>query len=128
LEGHYQLSDTEFEAQFADCNFSPTLFSHEAHVRLAWIQINNYGIDKTIKNICKQIQRFEAVYDDGTKFHKTLTVAAVKTVNHFLLKSETDNFLDFIIEFPKLNNNFKDLIECRYGFSVLLLKKLKKNT
>jgi len=68
------------------------------------------------------------VYDDGTKFHKTLTVAAVKTANHFLLKSETENFLDFIIEFPKLNNNFKDLIECRYGFNVLLLKKLKKNT
>ena len=54
MERHYQLTDNQFETQFADLSMDPTLFSHEAHLRLAWIHIKHHGVDKAIENICSQ--------------------------------------------------------------------------
>jgi len=125
MERHYQLTDAQFETQFADLSMDPTLFSHEAHLRLAWIHIKHHGVDKAIENICRQINIFDATFDDGTKYHTTLTVASIKTVCHFFLKSKSDTFQDFIAEFPRLKNNFKELISSHYGFDVFTSEKAK---
>lgn len=37
MKTHHQLNDQQFEEQFQNCTFDPTLFTHEAHLRLAWI-------------------------------------------------------------------------------------------
>jgi hypothetical protein len=42
-ELHFSLTDIEFENQFENGTLKPELFSHEAHVRLAWIHIKKYG-------------------------------------------------------------------------------------
>ena len=52
IEKHYQLSDEEFEQQFQNCLLSPVLFTHEAHLRLAFIHILKYG--ESIVSIMKQ--------------------------------------------------------------------------
>jgi hypothetical protein len=38
MEQHQYLSDKEFEEQFETCQMNPSIFSHEAHLRLGWIQ------------------------------------------------------------------------------------------
>jgi hypothetical protein len=43
-EKHLDLSDNEFEKQFINCELSPDIFSHEAHLRLAWINIKKMGL------------------------------------------------------------------------------------
>lgn len=40
MNNHFELTDFEFEEKFEKRIFDPELFSHEAHIRLAWIQIN----------------------------------------------------------------------------------------
>lgn len=40
-------------------------------------------------------------------------------------KSNSDNFKEFIIEFPQLNNNFKELMNCHYGFDIYNSEKAK---
>ena len=118
MEKHHTLTDTEFERQFANCTLDPALFSHEAHLRLAWIHISKYGVDKAIKNVCDQIQAFATANGADGKYHVTLTVAAVRAVYHFVLKSTSTDFAGFIAEFPRLKFQFKELLDCHYSMNL----------
>jgi len=122
-----QLSDPEFEEQFANLTLRPTLFSHTAHIRLAYIHIQKYGLTRAEKNMCIQINRFATHHGEADKFNTTVTIAAVKVVYHFMQKSSSDNFTDFIQEFPRLITNFKELLDAHYGFNVFADKTAKKS-
>lgn len=126
MENHLDLTDREFEQQFREATFPPRFFSHEAHIRLAWIHINHYGVDQACANICDQIRAFDHLHGSGIKFHHTLTVAAVRAVHHFRQKSRSDSFPDFIREFPRLKTNFKDLVESHYSRHILRLQRARK--
>lgn len=118
MDAHYKLIDEEFEQLFADCCMNPQLFTHEAHLRLGWIHVKKYGEAKACVNVCKQILQFDIFHDKGEKFHKTLTIASIKVINHFYQKSKAETFQDFICEFPRLKTNFKDLLNQHYGFDI----------
>ncbi|WP_299245254.1 hypothetical protein [uncultured Aquimarina sp.] len=125
MKTNINLNDSEFEKQFKNGNFDPSLFSHEAHLRLAWIHIHKYGVDAACKRISNQILTYVVQLGAADKFNKTLTIAAVKTVNHFVLKSKSNSFEDFITEFPRLKYNFKDLLDSHYGFDIFNSEKAK---
>lgn len=126
MEKHFDLTDHEFETQFADRSLEPSLFTHEAHLRLAWIHINRYGVEAAIDNICQQINAFATAHGDHDKFHKTVTVAAVRAVYHFILKSESGDFADFIAEHPRLKSSFKQLIDAHYGIDIFKSEQARK--
>jgi len=114
MEKHFTLTDTEFETQFQSCSLDPAIFTHEAHLRLAWIHITKYGADIAIDNIRCQLQNFVDSLGAKNKYNETVTVAATKAVYHFILKSKTNNFKDFIVENSRLKNNFKELLAFHY--------------
>ena len=114
-ETHFNLSDSEFEKQFANGTFNPSLFSHEAHLRLAWLHIHNYGIEMAIKNVTTQLLSFVSALGTKDKYNETLTHAAMRTVYHFKRQSRSKNFKDFILEFPELKFNFKELNGFHYA-------------
>jgi hypothetical protein len=116
---HYIYSDSQFESKFDNLSFDPKLFSHEAHLRLAWIHLNKYGKEKAIDNICNQIRKFDSVHGDGTKYHKTITVAALEMVHHFFDNEEYSTFEEFISENPRLKINFKELLLAHYSEEIL---------
>ena len=125
MEKYFILCDSEFEKQFINCKLNPAAFTHEAHLRLAWINIDRYGIDQAEKNIQNQLKKFVVFVGAKDKFNMTLTLAAIKAVYHFMLKSNSDNFKDFITEFPRLKSNFKELMYCHYGFDIYNSEKAK---
>lgn len=125
MENHFELSDIDFEKQFANCTLDPSIFSHEAHLRLAWIHIYNYGIKQAEMNIQAQLEKFVAFVGEKDKYNRTLTIVAIKVVHHFMLKSNAENFTDFINEFPQLKSNFKQLIESHYSFDIFNSVKAK---
>jgi len=125
MEKHFELSDSEFEQKFIKCELNPSDFTHEAHLRLAWININKYGIKQAEKNVQCGLQNFVEFVGAKNKYNMTLTLAATKAVYHFMQKSKSDNFKDFIVEFPRLKNNFKDLMACHYGFDIYNSNKAK---
>ncbi|MDX1943095.1 MAG: hypothetical protein SFU99_21205 [Saprospiraceae bacterium] len=126
MEKHFHLSDLAFEQQFADCSLDPTLFSHEAHLRLAWIHIKKYGIDQAIENICQQIKHYAASLGAHDKYNETVTIAAIRAVYHFMLRSKTDHFQDFIIENPRLKTSFKELLFSHYSTDIFTSERAKK--
>lgn len=125
LPDHFQLTDAEFESQFEKGELSPKLFSHEAHLRLAWIYIQKHGEERASEKISREIQQFDRIHGDGTKFNATVTVAAVKMVNHFIQKSTADNFNSFIGEYPRLKTSFKDLLEQHYKMNMFTNEEAK---
>ncbi|WP_067029637.1 hypothetical protein [Allomuricauda sp. CP2A] len=122
---HSQFSDSEFVEAFENGNLNPKLFDHEAHLRMAWVYIQNHGEQKAVEKACSGIKHFDVVHGKGNKFHTTITVAAVKVVHHFVKKSSSSTFSDFIEEFPRLKVAFKELLDQHYGFNIFSDEKAK---
>ncbi|EDP71669.1 hypothetical protein FBALC1_04257 [Flavobacteriales bacterium ALC-1] len=125
MEAHVNLSDLEFEQQFKSCTLNPELFTHEAHLRLAYIHINKYGVKDAGFNITSQLKAFVNHLGASEKYNATLTIAAIKAVYHFILKSKSNDFSSFILEFPRLKSSFKDLMTSHYSIDIFNLDKAK---
>lgn len=123
---HFKYSDTEFLKHFADFTLEPALFTHEAHLRLAWLYINLYGTEKAAGLICNQIKAFDRKFGDGSKFNKTVTIASVFIVSHFMGRSLCSEFERFLEEFPRLKTNFTDLIKSHYKINIFTDKRAEK--
>ena len=126
MEQHFLLSDDEFAGQFEEKTLNPAIFTHEAHLRLAWILIRKYGLKHATEKICEQILAFVIPLGAEEKFNTTLTVASMNMVHHFMQKTETDNFLDFIQAFPALKYDFKRLVSQHYSFDILNDERTRK--
>jgi hypothetical protein len=126
MHTHLALTDLAFEEQFARHEISPSIFSHEAHLRLAYIHIEKYGIALAVENICAQLKSFVAFLGVPEKYNETVTIAAIKMVYHFRSKSTANNFQDFIRENPRLKNNFHDLLSQHYTVDIFTAEKAKK--
>ncbi|WP_350289185.1 hypothetical protein [uncultured Croceitalea sp.] len=127
MESHLSLSDQKFIHKFKAATLPPSLFNHEAHLRLAWLNIKRFGIKDGIVETCQLINAYVIALDAENKFNKTLTVAATKAVYHFMLKSELDSFEDFIDTFKRLKFNFKELMAAHYSFDIYNSEFAKKN-
>ena len=126
MENHLELSDKEFVKQFKNCTLNPELFTHAAHLRLAWINIRQYGVERAEEEIEKQLMKFVDFVGAKDKYNKTVTIAAMKVVYHFMLKSKGGNFRDFSKEFPRLTTNFKGLLDTHYSFDIFNAEHAKK--
>ena len=126
MNNHNQLSNSVFIEQFKNGSLNPEIFNHEAHVRLAWLYIDKFGVERAEKDIQIQLQNFVEVVGAKDKYHKTLTIVAIKIVNHFMQKSKSDNFTDFINEFPRLKFNFRELINTHYSFNIFGSNKARR--
>lgn len=123
---HWQFKDQELEQTFADFKLKPGMFSHEAHLRLAYIHIKKYGVEQAEINMCRQIKGFAESLGVHDKFNLTVTIASVKTMNHFIQKAKSPDFKEFINEFPQLLTDFKAILAQHYGFNVFADQRAKK--
>ena len=124
-EKHHLLNDVQFEEKFQKCTLPPVLFTHEAHLRLAYIHVTKYGLKTAINNLCIQISDFERKFGDGRKYNKTITVAAIKVIYHFINKSKNLDFKNLLKEYPRLKSNFKTLIKKHYSLNIFIDKTAK---
>ncbi len=113
-EKHHLLTNDEFEEKFESCTLPACYFTHEAHLRLAYIHIKKHGVKQAIKNISKQLIDFDEKFGDGTKFNKRLTIASAKIVQHFMEKTSAIDFKGMLLEFPELRSNFCELLKKHY--------------
>lgn len=127
MEKHFELNDTEFALQFENCSLNPELFTHEAHLRLAWIYIQKYDTENAIEIIRKQIQQYANSLGASQKYHETITVASIKAVNFFIKKTESKTFDSFINENQQLKTNFKQLLATHYTTDIFNSEAAKKH-
>ena len=118
MEKHYRLTDDQFESKFADKTFPPMHFTHEAHLRLAWVHINKYGAQQAIENLCLQIKEYALKYGATMKYNETVTVASVRILDHYIRRYQGDDFQDFITRWSALKTDFKSLVKQHYSTDI----------
>lgn len=127
MENHFQLSDHEFVHAFKTQTLNPKLFTHEAHIRLAWIYLNTYTIEQAIEQFSNQLFELVTLHKATDKFNKTLTVAAFYIIHHFKINSNAKDFKAFINTYPELVLDFKSLVKKHYKRDVFNCPKAKKS-
>lgn len=115
---HRKLSDAEFESTFADKTFRPGWFTHEAHLRLAYIHITKYGYATALAHLRDQIKSFAenlGIYD---KYHDTVTITAVLMTAEAMDNSDETDFLKLIEGSGAYLLNFKELLKKHYSYDL----------
>lgn len=112
------LTDEVFLSQFKRNELDPELFDHEAHLRLAYLYIQRFGLHTAISEVCKQIKAFTENVGEPERYNETVTTAAVRAVDHFMNRAGSKDFKSFIKEFPKLKDNLKELLAQHYGIDI----------
>lgn len=126
MEAHSHLSDPQFIHKLEDCSLDPEVFTHEAHLRLAWINIKNHGIEKAVDLTQSQLKAYVEHLGAAHKYNTTLTIAATRAVYHFILKSKAEKFDEFMSESPRLKKEFKKLMESHYSLDIFNSELAKK--
>jgi hypothetical protein len=111
---HFDFDDSTFLSDFENCTFPPELFTHQAHLRLAWILLQTHDPVKAGERLCALINRFDRHFGDGTKYHCTVTIAAAHIVNHFIRDKE-ESFQELIDSNPRLMTHFKEMVMAHYS-------------
>ncbi len=118
MKNHTELTDEQFLKTFSSCELLPSLFNHEAHIRLAWILLTNNGLEKAREEVVKLIGDYVHHLNQEDKFNLTLTIAATEIISNKVQLSSTIEFQDFIDEFPGLITEFKTSIYQHYSFDI----------
>ena len=126
VEKHYQFSDERLLNAMENSALDPSYFSHEAHLRWGWLLLENNDLDEAINKACNQLRQYTAELGAADKYNETVTVAAMRAIHHFRLKSESDNFKDFIAESSRLKTSFKELMNTHYSENIFSSAKAKK--
>ena len=127
MEKHWRFSDAIYEQRFREGKFPPLYFSHEAHLRLAYIHLEKYGLRQSIENMCTQIYDFAIKYGATMKFNATVTYASLQIMYHYMNQGNSDSFKDLMIEFPHLLQDFKREIQKYYSWDVFCSPEAKAN-
>jgi len=128
MEAHFKLSDLQFTTQFAQGTLPGAWFTHTAHLRLAWVYINQYGMNQAMQKVGVEIRSFATQHGDPEKYHHTLTLASVQVIYHFMKKDVTNtSFQQLIDRFPVLTTSFKSLIMSHYSPEVIFNDQAKSH-
>lgn len=119
MEAHYNIPDPEFQEAFEHCRLAPSLFTHEAHLRMAWLYLKQCGLEGALDKFPRDLKAYVKSLGASEKYHETLTQAALRAVYHFMQRSEARAFSGFISEFPRLNSHFRELMATHYGWETL---------
>lgn len=122
---HRELNDEEFLNRLAECTLDPSIFSHEAHLRLAWLKLNT-SAEEALVEVPKIIQNYTAHLGAEDKYHHTVTLAAVKVVEHFKALTASNDFSQFIEKNDRLLSDFKGLLATHYSFDIFSHPEAKK--
>ena len=110
-----EFSDGDFERAFGAGTFPPVAFTHEAHLRLAWLLLKQYGRDRAVEQVCEQIRAFTIRNGAAGKYHHTLTRAAARLVWDCMQASQAPDFEALLKAYPSLTANFREMLMVHYS-------------
>lgn len=92
------VGDEIFIKAFEDATLPFENWTHEAHLRMSWNYITEYGQDGATPHIIEGIQHFNKQNKDKVKFgyHETITRFYIAMVTDAISSTHTEHFEDFI--------------------------------
>jgi hypothetical protein len=74
------MSDDDFLAAFEACTIPKADWTHEAHVRMAWLYLSRLPFPAAVQHARSGISRYNRSLGNTTGYHDTVTVAAVRVI------------------------------------------------
>jgi cyanate lyase len=109
------LDDQTFLNAFREATLPSAAFTHEAHLRLAWLHLQKFTAADAIREVQEQIHRYAQKLGMGDKYHCTLTVASMKLVQERMGAEGGPTFDRFLEMHPEMLTSFKSLIHEHYS-------------
>ncbi|MFM7200418.1 MAG: hypothetical protein ACKO6N_06485 [Myxococcota bacterium] len=75
------FSDEECLAAFEACTLSWTFWTHQMHLRVSWLILQQEGPECGLERIRAGIQRYNLANDNTTGYHETITRAWVRVLS-----------------------------------------------
>ena len=113
------FTDDDFLKHFEDCSLEKCEFTHEAHVRMAWIYLKHFPFEQASNLIRDGIKRFNQSKGNSTGYHETVTQAFAYIIHDAIQKHPS---MSSWHEFRSLHSHFLDRT------NPILLKYYQKET
>ena len=83
------MTDDEFLAAFEAAAIARTDWTHEAHVRMAWLYLTRLPFGAALERVRSGIQKLNGRIGSPDAYHDTITVAYVRVIASRLRAGET---------------------------------------
>jgi hypothetical protein len=93
---HADLSNSQFLHQIETVTINPELFTHEAHIRMAWLYLNVFDQNTALQHISAAIKGIDAKYAGGMKYHHTITMVFANTMAALMHNKVHKSWQEFI--------------------------------
>jgi hypothetical protein len=103
-----RMTDEAFARAFEDGSVTPAQFDHVAHVRVAWVYLQEAGsVDAALSRMRDGIRRFAAAAGVPEKYHETITVLWMRLLAEVRAAGTSGELADVLRAHPALAD--KDL-------------------
>ena len=98
-----RMTDLEFLTAFERCSLPEDQWTHQAHVRMAWLYLQQRPLPQAIAVVREGIQRYNASLNKPLGYHETITQAFLYLIRHRMQSGETgQSFETFCLQNPDL--------------------------
>jgi hypothetical protein len=108
---HADLSNQQFLHQIETVTINPELFTHEAHIRMAWLYLNGFDQDTALKQISAAIKGIDAKYAGGMKYHHTITMVFADRITALMKGKRHETWQQFVATNAELSISKRFLAE-----------------
>lgn len=111
------MTDDEFLAAFEATTLPRPAWTHEAHVRMAWLYLTRLPFDQAVQRARAGIRAYNAAQGNHTGYHDTVTVAFVRLIAARLTAGE--GFVAFLARNPDLLDRHRPSLGRHYSRATL---------
>ena len=84
------MTDADFRRRFEALTLPAGSFSHEAHVRLAYVYLREHDLFGALERYRTSLRRFASHHGAPGKYHETVTCALVILIHERLTRMQRD--------------------------------------
>jgi hypothetical protein len=106
------MSDNEFLIAFDSCTIPKALWTHEAHVRVAWLCLSRMPFPAAVDHVRNGIDKYNRSLGNVTGYHDTVTVAFVRIIA--AKRREGESFAQFRDLHPELFSKESPILLTHY--------------
>jgi hypothetical protein len=97
------MTDQAFARAFENGEIAPAQFDHRAHVRVAWVYLNEGpSFDEALPRMRDAIQHFAAAAGASTKYHETITILWMRLLAGVKARGASGELADVLLAHPAL--------------------------
>jgi hypothetical protein len=114
------MSDDEFLSDFEAATLPPERWTHEAHIRYAWLQLTAHAYPIALHRVRQGIRHYNAAHGKAGAYHDTITCAFVRLIASAMDATTCWTFQEFRRLHPELFDPYESVLLKYYSKATLL--------